>query len=81
MAIVHQTAYDEFASFIASSPTTEEVANFQLSDAVEQRINESLELNGEGRLDGEELAELDDFLRLEHIMRLAKLYAREELST
>jgi hypothetical protein len=80
MAIVNLSAYDEFVDFITSHPTVEQVAEFRLSEQAEARIRELLDANRTRRLTAEEEAELDEYLRLEHIMRKAKLRAFEKLA-
>ena len=79
MVIRQAGAYEEFVEFITSSPTLEEIAEFRLSDEVEARISSLLEANRSGHLTPDEEAELDDYLRLEHIMRKAKIRAVEKL--
>ena len=79
MAIVNLNAYDEYVEFITSHPTVEQVADFRLLDAVEARIRDLLEANRTRKLTAEEDTELDEYLRLEHIMRKAKLRALEKL--
>ena len=80
MAIAHLAAYDEFVEFITSNPTTKAVSEFRLSDAAEEHINALLEANREGTITPEELDELDEYIRLEHLMRSAKIRAFEKLA-
>lgn len=79
MAIVQTTAYTEFIEFITSSPSLEAMTTFRLSDATEQRVSDLLEANRNGVISPEDHQELDEFLRLEHIMRMMKLRALEKL--
>ncbi len=79
MAIVHLRPYDEFIEFITSSPTLAEISEFRLSDESEARIHALLEVNKSQRLTPDEEVELDEYLRLEHIMRKAKIRAFEKL--
>ena len=79
MAIVHLRPYDEFIEFITSSPTLEEISTFRLSEESEAHISQLLERNRTQKLTGQEEAELDEYLRLEHIMRKAKIRAFEKL--
>lgn len=78
MAVTHIAVYDEFAEFVTSSPTLEQIINFRLSPAAEERINELLDANRNRALTAEEQAELDEALRVEHLMRIVKIraYAR-----
>ncbi len=79
MGVVEINAYDEFVEFITSSPTLEQIAAFRLSAAAESRISELLEANRTRRLTDAEEAELDEYLRLEHMVRKAKIRAYEKL--
>ena len=73
-------AYYEIIDFIASGTTPQEVANFHPSAEAQQRIAHLLECEREQRLSPEEKAELDHFMELEHILRMAKAKARQILS-
>jgi len=79
MAVVESSIYTEFVDFITSTPTLEEISEFRLSDATEQRISDLLEANRAGTLNAEQQAELDEAVRLEHIMRMMKIRAFEKL--
>ena len=79
MAIVHLPAYDEFVEFIVSTPTVEQVSQLRLSAATEARISALLKANREETITPEETDELDEYLRLERIMRKAKIRAIEKL--
>lgn len=81
MEVTKVSAYDEFVEFITSSPTLEQIAKFRLSDETETRISELLVANRNRRLTDIEAAELDEYLRLEHIVRKAKIRAYEKLDT
>jgi hypothetical protein len=81
MAVARSSAvYDEFIEFITSSPTLEQIAEYQLSEAAETRVDYLLEQNNSGEINADELAELDDYLRIEHLIRMAKIRAREKLT-
>jgi hypothetical protein len=72
--------YMEIVDFIAGGTTPESVANFHPSEALQLRVSELLSKSDEGSLAAEERAELDQFLELEHILRIAKARARQILS-
>ncbi len=80
MAIAQLAAYDEFIEFFTSNPTLEQISEFRLSDASDAHINRLLEANRLGRLDPRDKDELDEYIRLEHLMRKAKLRAFEKLA-
>jgi hypothetical protein len=71
--------YDEVIDFIASGPSPTAVASFQLSDATNQHAELLVQREKMGELTAEEKSELDHYLELEHIMRLAKARARQRL--
>ncbi len=73
-------AYEEVIDFIAAESPSKVVA-FRPSEAVKARVRELLNREKTGTLNPEETAELDNYLRLEHIMRLAKARAKKYLST
>jgi len=73
-------AYHEIIDFIAAGTTPEEVANFHPSSEAQQRIAELLEREREERISRQEKAELEHFMELEHILRMAKAKARQILS-
>lgn len=79
MSVVEISAYDELVEFVTSSPTLEQIASFRLSARAEQRIHDLLETNHSRRLTDAEEAELDEYLRLEHIVRKAKIRAYEKM--
>jgi hypothetical protein len=72
--------YDEIIDFIAAGTTPESVVNFQLSDLAKERLEELVDLHKMGELTPEAKKELDRFLTLEHIMRLAKAKAHQYIS-
>jgi len=72
-------AYFEIIEFIAAGTTPQAVAHFQPSPEAQKRVAELLELDKEPGLSPEEKAELDHFMELEHILRMAKARARQIL--
>lgn len=80
MAIVQISAYDEFVEFITSTPTLQQIADYRLSHETEALISALMERKNQGKLSAEEEVELDEYLRLEHIMRKAKIRAFEKLA-
>ncbi len=79
MAIAHLPAYEEFVEFITSAPTVEQVSQLHFSVATEARISALLKANREETITPEESIELDEYLRLERLMRKAKIRAIEKL--
>jgi hypothetical protein len=73
-------AYFEIIEFIASGTTPEGVAGFHPSPAAQRRVTELMEREKECGLSPDERAELDHFVELEHILRMAKAKARQILA-
>lgn len=68
-------AYDEIINFIAEGTTPEKVINFHPSEETQMRAQELLHKEKEMALTQDEKSELDYFMLLEHIMRMAKAKA------
>ena len=73
-------AYEEFIDFIAAGPSSEHVATFQPSEATRRRIVHLIAREKNEGLSAAEADELDQCMRLEHIMRLAKARAQRLLT-
>jgi hypothetical protein len=73
-------AYFEIIDFIAAGTTPESVAHFRPSPEAQQRVAELVERERDLGLSAEEKAELDHFMELEHILRMAKAKARQILT-
>jgi len=75
----HVKAYEEVIDFIAAGTTPQNVIAFRPSAAAQRRVDELLSRQKQSALSSEEKSELDHYLQLEHLMRLAKARAREFL--
>lgn len=73
-------AYEEIIEFIAAGTTSAGVAAFEPSPEARERVQELLARERDGELSVDEAAELDHFMQLEHLMRLAKARARMHLA-
>lgn len=73
-------AYEEIVNFIAAEAPSR-VISFQPSDAVKVRVEDLIYREKNEDISSEEKTELDLYIQLEHIMRLAKAKARQYLST
>lgn len=73
-------AYDEFVNFIAAGPSSELVATFRPSDITGQRVGDLVARAKTTGLTAEETSELEHYVQLEHIMRLAKARALQHLT-
>jgi len=68
-------AYEEIVNFIASGSTREMVAQFHASGDTKERVASLIHREKTVGLSSEETSELEHYLKLEHIMRLAKARA------
>jgi hypothetical protein len=71
--------YDEIIDRIALSTGPKDIVSFRPSDAANQRVAELIRKEKEARLSEDEKAELDEYVQLEHIMRMVKARARLHL--
>jgi hypothetical protein len=69
-------AFEEIVGFVAAGATREAVLRFQASAETKARVEFLIHKEKTGGLLPEETSELDDYLRLEHLMRMAKARAR-----
>jgi hypothetical protein len=80
MATVLSPLYDEVLDFLLSAPTPEQVAAFHASGTTQARVDYLLERNRSGVMSPEEKAELDEFMRVEHFVRMLKIRALQKLT-
>jgi hypothetical protein len=73
-------AYEEIIEFIAAGTSPDSVAAFHPSKGAKRHVADLIIREKAQTLSPEEVAELDHYLQLEHIMRLAKARARRYLS-
>ncbi len=64
-------AYEEFVDFIAVGATPSSVAVFRPSEATKERVENLIRREKNGGLSFKGSAELNHFLQIEHLMRLA----------
>jgi hypothetical protein len=69
-------AYDEIVDFIAAGTTPDAVAEFAPSQQTKDYVADLTHREKTIGLSAEESSELDHFMKLEHLMRLAKARAR-----
>ena len=72
-------AFEEVVEFFATSPSVSHLANFQASAESRARVERLISKSKNEGLSPEEKLELDDFLQLEHLMRMVKARARKKL--
>jgi hypothetical protein len=71
--------YDELAELLANMDPAK-VIQFHASKGAQQRLEELLDKNREGALSPEEKIEIERFMTVEHIVRLAKARAHKRLA-
>jgi len=74
-------SYLEIIDFIATGTTPQAVVDYHPSADAQQRVAALIERDKDGKLSPEEKAELDHFMDLEHILRMAKARARQILTS
>ena len=74
------SVYAEVLDFLLQRPTPNEIAAFKVSSQVQERLRTLLEKNREATLNAEEMAELDVYEQLEHLMILLKARALNSLN-
>lgn len=71
--------FDELITFLASSPSAEEIVAYRPPEKLQARMSELLGKNRQGNLNTEEEAELDEFLRMNRFMSRLQAKARQYL--
>lgn len=74
-------AYEEFVDFLASGTTPQAIIDYKPSQRTKDRVAELVARQKTGELTPEETGELNHYLEVEHLMRLAKARARLHLAT
>ena len=73
-------AYDEIVDFIAAGSSPQSVSEFHPSEKAKSRVLELMMYAKSETLTEEQAFELNHYLQLEHLMRLAKARARQYIS-
>ena len=66
---------------LTSQPMPEQVLAIRPSPELQARVSELLGRNKEGELSRQEETELERYLTLEHLVRLAKAHAHKQMAT
>lgn len=72
--------FDEVIDFLTSFPRPEDIVAFKPSAGLQSRAEDLLDKKREGALTPDEARELDYFMVIEHLMRMAKARARQRLA-
>ena len=71
----------ELITFLSSNPSSQEVRAYRLSALLQARVEALLEQNRQGTLGDDDAAELDEFMALEHVVRLIKIESSDTLAS
>lgn len=74
-------AYEEVVDFIAAGSSPGSVVAFRPSETTRHRVAELLRREKAEGLSADETSELDHYLQIEHLMRLAKARAKLYLAS
>jgi hypothetical protein len=74
-------AYEEVIEFIAAGTSPGDVVNYRPSQVAQERVADLIAREKAAGISPDEAAELQNYLQLEHIMRLAKARARKHLAS
>ena len=78
--MVATRAFDEIIDLLTSCPTPEEILSFRPSKKMQSRVSQLLEKKRIANLTKEEEKEMEHYMIIEHIMRMAKLRARKRMA-
>ncbi|HLL73197.1 MAG TPA: hypothetical protein VK363_17295 [Pyrinomonadaceae bacterium] len=73
-------AYEELIEFIAAGTSPRNVVAFRPSSEVKERVAELIRREKTDYLPPDEKSELEHYLQLEHLMRLAKARAQQYIA-
>jgi hypothetical protein len=80
MSIETLPAYDEIINFLAAGTTPKSLIEFQPSETTQERVADLIFREKNSTLTPEEKTELDQYMMLEHLFRLAKARAHQHLN-
>lgn len=69
----------QFFYFLIDDPTPEEVLNYTISEVDQYRWEELLRKNQEDNITTDERAEMEYFIKAEHLVRIAKIRALQKI--
>ena len=64
--------YEELANFIAKAVGSEQLEAFKPSKAIARRVESLTQKHKDGTISQSERDELDHYVKIEHVMRMAK---------
>ncbi|WP_394992834.1 hypothetical protein [Emticicia sp.] len=78
--MVSYRPFDEVIDFIISSPDPQKVLDFRPSSTLQDRVEDLVYKKKTSELNLDEIAELERYLLIDHIMIMAKKRAKKSLS-
>jgi hypothetical protein len=72
-------AYSEFVDFVVTGATPQRVIDFQPSEETKEKVADLIRRQKLDLPTADEMAELNHYLEVEHLMRLAKARARQRI--
>lgn len=75
------SSHDEIIVLLSRGAKPEEIIQYKPSAQLQERVSLLLRWSKERPLEDAEKSELDHYMVLEHIMRLAKIHARRSLQS
>ena len=73
--------YEEIVDFFAAGTTPDRIVAFRPSAETKDRVADLIHREKDSTLSADEIAELEHYLQIEHIMRLAKARARQYMTS
>jgi len=77
--MIASPVYEEIIDFLAAGTTPDAIISFRPSQNAKERVEDLIRREKTSSLSVEEVDELNHYMQLEHIMRLAKIRARQYL--
>ena len=74
--MIASPVYGEIIDFLAAGTTPDTIISFRPSESARKRVKNLIRREKTSSLSLEEMVELNHYMQLEHIMRLAKIRAR-----
>lgn len=71
--------YDDLIDLLMKGATMEQIANFRASPESQARVAEHIGRKKDGTITREEIAEMEEYLNIEHVMIMVKARARQRL--
>ena len=75
-----ETLFDELTDFLISSPSAQQIIDFQASERLNLRLHDLLDKNKLDALSSEEENELDTFLKIGHLLTMLKAKVHQKLN-